>query len=45
VDGKRVHVIDDAYTEGLTLRETARMLREAGAVEVAGLVLVRRKGT
>ncbi|MCW2849204.1 MAG: putative amidophosphoribosyltransferase [Marmoricola sp.] len=44
VEGKRVLVIDDAYSEGFTMREMARTLRQAGAVEVAGLVLVRRKG-
>ena len=45
VRGRRVLVVDDAYSEGFTMREMARALREAGAVEVAGLVLVRRKGT
>ena len=44
VEGKRVLVFDDAYSEGFTMREMARALRQAGAVEVAGLVLVRRKG-
>lgn len=45
VAGKRVLVVDDAYSEGFTMREMARTLRRAGAVEVAGLVFVRRKGT
>ncbi|MCL3819367.1 ComF family protein [Aeromicrobium wangtongii] len=45
VEGRRVLVIDDAYSEGFTLREMARALRQAGAVEVAGLVFARRKGT
>lgn len=45
VEGRRVLVIDDAYSEGFTMREMARALRQAGAVEVAGLVLARRKGT
>jgi predicted amidophosphoribosyltransferase len=44
VEGKRVLVIDDAYSEGFTLREMARALRGAGAAEVAGLVFARRKG-
>ena len=44
VEGKRVLVVDDAYSEGFTMREMARALLQAGAVEVAGLVLVRRKG-
>jgi predicted amidophosphoribosyltransferase len=44
VKAKRVLVIDDAYSEGFTLREMARALRRAGATEVAGLVFARRKG-
>ena len=45
VAGRRILVIDDAFSEGFTLREMARALLEAGATEVAGLVFVRRKGT
>lgn len=41
VDGARVLVLDDVLTEGATLREVARCLRSAGAVEVAGLALTR----
>ena len=44
VAGKRVLVVDDVYSEGFSLREMARVLVAAGAVEVAGLVLARRKG-
>jgi predicted amidophosphoribosyltransferase len=44
VAGRRVLVFDDVYSEGFSLREMARVLRQAGAVEVAGLVLCRRKG-
>lgn len=44
VAGKRVIVIDDVYSEGFSLREMARVLREAGAAEVAGLVFARKKG-
>jgi predicted amidophosphoribosyltransferase len=44
VQSKRVLVIDDAYSEGFSLREMALALRQAGAVEVAGLVCARRKG-
>ncbi len=44
VAGKRVLVFDDVYSEGFSLREMARVLRAAGAVEVAGLVLCRKKG-
>jgi predicted amidophosphoribosyltransferase len=42
VHGKRVLLYDDVYTEGLTLREVARSLREAGAVEVSEIVLARQ---
>lgn len=44
VEGKRVLVVDDVFSEGFTLREMARALREAGAEEAAGLVFARRKG-
>ena len=44
VRGRRVLVLDDVYSEGFSMREMARVLLEAGAVEVAGLVLARRKG-
>jgi predicted amidophosphoribosyltransferase len=41
VRGARLLVLDDVLTEGSTLREVARVLRRAGAREVAGLVLAR----
>lgn len=41
VSGARILVVDDVFTEGSTLREVARVLRRAGADEVAGLVLAR----
>ena len=44
IAGRRVLVFDDVYSEGFSLREMARALLEAGAEEVAGLVLARRKG-
>jgi len=44
VAGRRVLVFDDVYSEGFSLREMARVLLRAGATEVAGLVLTRRKG-
>jgi predicted amidophosphoribosyltransferase len=44
VAGKRIVVVDDVYSEGFSLREMARVLRGAGAAEVAGLVLARKKG-
>jgi predicted amidophosphoribosyltransferase len=40
--GARVLVLDDVFTEGSTLREVARALVRAGALEVAGLVLARQ---
>jgi predicted amidophosphoribosyltransferase len=44
VVGRRILVFDDVYSEGYSMREMARALLEAGAAEVAGLVLTRRKG-
>jgi predicted amidophosphoribosyltransferase len=44
VAGRRILVFDDVYSEGFSLREMARVLLGAGAAEVAGLVLARRKG-
>ena len=44
VAGRRVLVVDDVFSEGFSLREMARVLLEAGAAEVAGLVFARRKG-
>jgi len=44
VAGRRILVFDDVYSEGYSLREMARVLRQAGAAEVAGLVFTRRKG-
>lgn len=44
VAGKRVLVLDDVYSEGFSMREMARVLRLAGAAEVAGVVFTRRKG-
>jgi predicted amidophosphoribosyltransferase len=41
VEGARILVVDDVLAEGSTLREVARVLRHAGAAEVAGLVLAR----
>jgi predicted amidophosphoribosyltransferase len=44
VAGRRVLVFDDVFSEGYSLREMALALLGAGATEVAGLVLARRKG-
>jgi len=42
VSGARLLVVDDVFTEGSTLREVARAMQRAGAVEVAGLTLARQ---
>lgn len=42
IAGKRVLIFDDVFTSGLTLREVARKLIEAGATHVAGVVLARQ---
>jgi len=39
--GKRIAVVDDVLTTGATLGEVARVLRKAGAAEVAGWVVAR----
>jgi predicted amidophosphoribosyltransferase len=41
VEGRRVLVIDDVCASGETLLAVAGALRNAGALEVAGLVLAR----
>lgn len=42
VAGARLLVVDDVFTEGSTLREVARALQRAGAVEVGALTLARQ---
>jgi predicted amidophosphoribosyltransferase len=42
VDGKKILVLDDVYTEGLTIRTVARTLKAAGAREVSEIVLARQ---
>jgi ComF family protein len=41
--GKRVILIDDVMTTGATLQECARVLKDAGAIEVWAVVLARGK--
>ena len=41
VAGTRILIVDDVFTEGLTIREVARALRCAGASEVSEIVLAR----
>jgi predicted amidophosphoribosyltransferase len=40
--GDRVLVFDDVFTGGLTLREVAYKLKDAGATRVSGIVLARQ---
>jgi predicted amidophosphoribosyltransferase len=40
-EGKNILVYDDVFTDGLTLREIARALRQSGASIVCGVTLVR----
>lgn len=42
VRGKRILVLDDVFTEGLTIRTVARALQAAGANEVSEVVLARQ---
>ncbi|OHB24283.1 MAG: hypothetical protein A3F96_00215 [Parcubacteria group bacterium RIFCSPLOWO2_12_FULL_40_10] len=41
ITGKRVLLVDDVYTTGATMSECARVLKEAGAKEIVGLVIAR----
>lgn len=43
VAGKRILLVDDVITSGSTMSECARMLKTAGAKEVIGLTLMRKR--
>lgn len=45
VSGKAILVFDDVFTDGSTMRELARILKNAGATTVAGIVLARQPWT
>jgi predicted amidophosphoribosyltransferase len=45
VEGKRILVYDDVFTDGLNLNAVAKKLREAGAAQVCGVTLARQPWT
>lgn len=43
IQGKKILLVDDVYTTGSSVEEAARVLREAGAKEIVGVVIARAK--
>jgi len=43
VKDKKILLLDDIYTTGSTMEEAARVLKEAGAKEIIGIVVARAK--
>lgn len=43
IEGRKILLVDDIYTTGSTLEEAARVLKEAGAKKIIGIVIARAK--
>lgn len=43
IRSKKIILVDDVYTTGSTMEECAKVLREAGAKEIIGIVVARAK--
>ncbi|PIP24812.1 MAG: hypothetical protein COX34_02210 [Candidatus Nealsonbacteria bacterium CG23_combo_of_CG06-09_8_20_14_all_36_12] len=41
VQGRKIFLVDDIYTTGATMEEAARVLKEAGAKQIWGMVVAR----
>ena len=41
VQNKNILLVDDVYTTGATMREAQKVLQQAGAKKVTGLVVAR----
>ena len=43
IEGEKILLVDDVYTTGATMKECARILKEAGAKEIIGIVVARAR--
>lgn len=41
IEGRKILLVDDVYTTGSTMEEAGRVLKEAGAKEIVGIVIAR----
>ena len=41
ISGKKIFLVDDVYTTGSTMQECAKILKEAGAKQIWGIVIAR----